>query len=332
MAKADGPRDGQKIDHIVQASGVSRSTVFRYFAGKAVRPGAAKAIERALALLKTPAGPAEAERDYLVSVVPTYTKFRGYAEILGGILERVQEIGGSVRIGTFSAHGPLPQGVILVGKNRADEDLESAQWKARGVPCVLVNRIPEEADRSWVSVDCRQAARLAVTHLLDQGCRRVAVWSDQESRVSQDKLRGYRDALEAAGLPVDPALILDPGRLSLEQAFAGAMALSPPPDAWFSPDDEIALRVLSLAAAQGVSVPGNLLVVGMNDIASAPHLVPSLSSVRLPFREMGAASVDALERLARRPQEISVRILLRHELVVRDSSRRSFPKESPPKA
>jgi LacI family transcriptional regulator len=312
-----------KIDHIVQASGVSRSTVFRYLAGKAVRPGAAAAIERAQRLLQAAPGTGPAEtRDYLVSVVPTYTRFRGYAEVLEGVLQRVHETGGAVRIGGYQARAPLPSGVILVGKNLVDEEAELDEWKQRGVPCVLVNRIPDEAERSWVAVDCRRAAREAVTHLIGQGCRRIAVWIDELSRVSRDKKRGYCDALTEAGLPVDHALVVDPSVQTLDQTLTALLSAENPPDGWFSPDDEIAAQVISFASARGLSVPRDLAVVGMNDIATAAHLVPSLSSVRLPFRTMGGAAVDALDRLIEKPQELSVRILMNHELIVRDSSRR----------
>ena len=312
-----------KIDHIVQASGVSRSTVFRYLAGKPVRPGAAASIARVLDLLQAPSGTGSAHvRDYLVSVVSTYTRFRGYAEVLEGVLQRVQETGGTVRIGGRQSHAPLPSGVILVGKNRQDEDAESLEWQERGVPCVLVNRIPDESERSWVAVDCRRAAREAVAHLIVQGCRRIALWTDEASRVSRDKKRGYQDALEEAGL-ADPGLVFDSVRHTLEEALVGLFDTGNAPDGWFCPDDETAARVLSFAASRGIAVPRDLAVVGMNDIETAAHLVPSLSSVRLPFRDMGGAAVDALRRLIEKPKERSVRILMAHELIVRDSSRKT---------
>jgi len=306
---------GPTIDHIVQASGVSRSTVFRYFAGKQVRPSAAVAIARALELLAPPSSPPD--REILLSIVPTYTRFRGYGEVLEGVLEGARDRGIAVRLDA----GALgrPQGVVIVGKGPEDEDAESAHWAAQGVPCVLVNRIVDEPQRSWVAVDCRRAARQAVEHLLAQGCRRVALWSDGDTRVSRDKRLGYLDALEA-GPGADPGLLFD-ASVPLEAAFDRAFDRAPGPDGWFAPDDETAIRVLSLAAARGLVVPRDLAVVGMNDITTAAHVVPPLTSVRLPFRAMGLAAVEVLETLAR-PRQRSVRILLDHELVVRESSRR----------
>lgn len=312
---------GPSIDHIVQASGVSRSTVFRYFAGKQVRPAAAAAISRALELLSAP--PTPEKREILLSIVPTYTRFRGYGLVLEGVLERARELGISVRLGERGwPLGPSsrPQGVVVVGKGPEEEDAESDHWAAEGVPCVLVNRIVE-AHRSWVAVDCRRAARQAVEHLVAQGCRRVATWVDGATRVSRDKNLGYVDALEASGLGFDPGLVFDP-TLPLEEAFDRAFAHTPGPDGWFAPDDETAIRVLSLAAARGLVVPRDLAVVGMNDITTAAHVSPPLTSVRLPFRDMGLAAVDALVRLIDHSWERAVHILFDHELVVRDSSRR----------
>lgn len=323
MIKAMSPREGQKVEDIVIASGVSRSTVFRYFAGTPVRPAAAAAIERAIATLSSSASAGSRERrGILVSLPPDYTSFGGYAEMLEGLLRRARELGAPVIIDSRRSRLEPPDGVILIGKRAADEDAEYGAWRERGVPCVFVNRIFEEADRSWVSVDCREAARGAVAHLIGQGCRRIAAWSDELSRVSRDKLRGYRDALEGAGLAFAPELLVSPEAMGLEEAFDALMGLPEPPDGWFSPDDDIALRVMALAAEREIGVPRDLAVVGMNDISSAPLLVPSLSSVRLPFREMGSAAVDALERLVQHPMEASVRILFAHSLAVRDSSRR----------
>jgi LacI family transcriptional regulator len=316
-------REGQRVDDIVKASGLSRSTVFRYLAGKSVRPAAAASIERAIAVLGSPQrerGPDPARREILVSLPPSYTSFKGYAEALEGILARARETGAAVWIDSRRSESRPPQGVIIVGKTIAEEDEEAEAWEKAGVPCVLVNRILEDEGRSWVAADCRRAAAEAVSHLLGQGCRRVAAWIDEASRVSRDKLRGYRDALKAASIPLDPELVVAPSAMGLDEAFGRLMALPYRPDGWFSPDDETGLRVMALAAARGIAVPGELAVVGMNDIAGAGGLAPALSSVRLPFREMGEASVDAVNRLIERPCERSVRILLRHSLSLRESS------------
>lgn len=312
---------GPSIDHIVQASGVSRSTVFRYFAGKQVRPAAAVAIARAQELLAVPKAPEG--REILLSIVPTYARFRGYGLVLEGVLDRARDLGMSVRLGDGGPpQGPTPppQGVVIVGKGPGEEDAESALWAALGVPSVLVNRIVE-TPRSWVAVDCRRAARQAVEHLVAQGCRRVATWIDEATRVSCDKKQGYLDALESSGLRADPRLVFGPPE-SLEEAFDRALREPGGVDGWFAPDDESAIQVLSLAAARGLVVPRDLAVVGMNDITTAAHVVPALTSVRLPFWDMGQAAVDALVRLIDHSWERSVHILLDHELVVRDSSRR----------
>lgn len=320
ITRSKSIREGLKAEEIVKASGVSRSTVFRYLGGKAVRPAAATAIERAIEVLS--AGEEDSvpgRKEILVSLPPTYTSFRGYAEVLEGLFERARERGAAISIDASRGATRPPQGVVVIGKQIADEDLEIERWGKAGVPCVLVNRILEDEDRSWVAVDCRRAAAEAVRHLIGVGCRRIAAWIDEGSRVSRDKLRGYRDAIEEAGLA---ELSASPAAAGLEETFASLMASADPPDGWFSPDDEIGARVMALAAAGGIAVPEALAVAGMNDLSAAPGLDSALTSVRLPFREMGEAAFDALERLIDRPSERSVRILLSHRLVERASSAR----------
>ena len=313
----------EAVEDIVGASGVSRSTVFRYLAGKSIRPASREAIAAALRTLSIPeTQPLSAAIDIVVSVSPIFNRFRGYAEVLEGVLHRSGEVGARVRMNWDPRSDRTGCGTIILGKNHAEEDEESAILKAQRRPFVLINRVIDDPALSWASADTRNAARELADHLLEQGCSRIALWVETTGRVGRDKYSGYCDALQAAKLPVDPKLVFNMEKIGLEEAFNTARTLEAPPDAWLCMDDESAILVMRMALKAGLRIPEDLAVAGMNDIESAGHVTPSLTSIHIPFREMGMAAVDILISLMDKPLFRSHKILLEHRLVIRDSTQR----------
>jgi LacI family transcriptional regulator len=326
------------IDDVVRLSGVSRSSVFRYLGGKSLRPAIRDAIETAIgrsgyALSGLSSGTARFE--ILVSAPAALGGFRGYAEVVEGVMSRAAETGIGVRLSTGegrlaseSALG-LRTAVVILGKSIAQEEAEIRELRARGIPFVLVNRRIEEIDGvplSYVSSDFRAAAAEAVGHLLDSGRRRVAVWDDgsSEFRVAREKLEGWRLAHVARGLAPPEELVAYRSEESLESAVArflvGGESGPSRPDAWFAMDDEAALRAIRAAIGFGLRVPGDLAFASVNDSEAARLSQPSVTSARIPFFEAGRSAVDSLARLLERSIESSIRIILGHSLIVRESS------------
>jgi LacI family transcriptional regulator len=323
------------IDDVVRLSGVSRSSVFRYLGGKSIRPAIREAIEAALSRsgYALPGLPAAAVRfEILVSAPASLGGFRGYAEVVEGVMARAAESGIGVRLAAGEAGragdaaSGLQTAVVILGKSIAQEEAEVRELRARGLPFVLVNRRIDEIDGaplSYVSSDFRAAAAESVGHLLDSGRRRVAVWDDgsAEYRVARDKLEGWRQAHAARGLEAPAELVALRSEEELEAAVA--RLLSGPaarPDAWFAMDDEAALRAIRAAKGSGLDVPGDIAFASVNDSEAARLSHPSVTSARIPFFEAGRSAADVLARLLERPIESSIRIVLGHDLIVRESS------------
>ncbi len=305
------------IDELVRVSGYSRSTVCRFLAGKTVRSPARAAILEAAAETGYPlAPPTRSDSAILVSLPADFEGFRGYADAVEGIMRRA----GERRIPVIfdEAHAALRRfAVVILGKGKAEEDAESRVREAAGNPCVLLNRMPEEAEASWVSVDFRAAAADAVGRLSAAGCGRLACWADAENRrVEEHKLEGFRTAAAEAGVK---ALTLSPADGPLEAAVVAALGSGGRPDGWFAPSDEIAMRVIRIAGALGLRVPEDLSVIGMNDVEGAPYFSPSITSVHVPFRASGSTAVDCALRLLDEPIERSVKIVMKHRIVERES-------------
>ncbi|MCX7028303.1 MAG: LacI family DNA-binding transcriptional regulator [Spirochaetes bacterium] len=322
------------IDDVVRLSGVSRSSVFRYLSGKTLRPTLSTAIETAMRRLGYPiAGRSDAQAfDLSISTSPSFGSFRGYAEVVEGIIARAVERGVHVSLGHGLGYEDIKgnppvfpaerRGVVILGKSMTEEEVEAKELTAQGLPFLLVNRIMDEPGYSFVSADFRAAAMDATRHLLGLGRKRVAMWDDgsELSRVQRDKRRGFFSAFKAEGLEPVAELITGRDAGDIEAEAARLLSLAEPPDAWFAMDDRAAMRVIRKAHDLGFRVPEDLAVIGMNDTETASLSRPSVSSVRIPFFEAGWSAVDILGRLIERPVERSIRIILGHRLVARESS------------
>jgi DNA-binding LacI/PurR family transcriptional regulator len=156
--------------------------------------------------------------------------------------------------------------------------------RERGVPLVVVDA-PRIEGHAFVGSEDRRGARLAVEHLLALGHRRFALLTT--SVIHRDRLAGYREALEAAGvgwaryeLAADlPERGLEGGRL--------ALAANPRPTALIAATDQLALGALEAASEAGLRVPDEVSVIGFDDIPGAAWSRPALTTVRQPLLEKG---------------------------------------------
>ena len=174
-----------------------------------------------------------------------------------------------------------------------------------------------------VDVDNRAAARSAVEHLLGLGHRRIACITNAPLAytAAADRLAGYRDALDAAGIPADEGLVeegaFDAG--SGHAAMARLLARAGDVTACFIASDVVAFGALRAVREAGLRVPADVSVVGFDDIPLARHFDPPLTTVRLPAHALGAAAGHALiARLGGQP--VVERTLLPTELIVREST------------
>ena len=211
-------------------------------------------------------------------------------------------------------------GVLLISLH-ADDDLPRT-LEARGVPTVIGGRPESAGPPCVVDVENRVGGHLAVGHLLARGRRRIAVVAGPQDMASgRDRLAGARDAMSEVGL--DPAsLRVAPGDYSEASGETGMRALlaeGERPDAVFAASDLMAVGVLRVLREAGLSVPGDVAVVGFDDAPVCRHTDPELTTVAQPVEEMGAVMAGLLiDRIAGR--EVPARTVLPTRLVVRAST------------
>jgi DNA-binding LacI/PurR family transcriptional regulator len=219
-------------------------------------------------------------------------------------------------------------GVLVVSLPLSPVQLDS--FRRAGLPVAIVDALARGIPQTVV--DDVAGGRLATDHLLRLGHRRIAFIGDRVQRAvatalgftsSNRRLAGYRQALAQAGLPIDNALVrLGPHGPGSAQALAGELlGLLDPPSAIFAASDTQALGVLAAADAAGVRVPGQLSVIGFDDIQAAELL--GLSTVRQPLEDSGAQGAERLCALLRGEVVRPLRQVLEVQVVPRTTSGRA---------
>lgn len=177
-----------------------------------------------------------------------------------------------------------------------------------------------QENTSYVTVDNVAAARMAVEHLIKNGRRRVAtITGNLNISDGEDRLAGYRSALNEAGIPYDPKLVI-PAQFNRRNGYDGMkQLLGQKFDAIFAANDAIALGIMQAASESGLKIPDDFALVGFDDLNIAMQLIPQLTTIRQPILEKGARAaellIDLIEGKVKGPQQI----LLPTELIIRES-------------
>jgi LacI family transcriptional regulator len=222
------------------------------------------------------------------------------------------------------------RGVLVTPVDTAGARL--AALPARGVPVVLLDRAEHDGFSGCsVSVDDVEGGDLAATHLIELGHRRLAFVGGPTHLVQvRDRLRGARQAVAAAGLPEDALVVLETVSLTVaEWRRAGTVLTGLParrrPTGVFCANDLLALGLLQQLAQLGVDVPGDVAIVGYDDIEFAAAATVPLTSVRQPRHLLGRTAAELLleedAALEARQPHSHRQVQFSPDLVVRESTR-----------
>lgn len=194
-----------------------------------------------------------------------------------------------------------------------------------GVPSVSFGRSDGETRVPFVDVDGRAGMADIVQHLVEQGHRKIAILAwPENSRVGSDRLAGYWDAMAAAELPVDPKWIVR-GKGEIDYGYEAAHKLLDLPEkrrptAIVTMVDTIAIGVLQALDSCGLQAGVDVAVTGFDDMPVANHVKPSLTTARQPVWDVGRAVINMLITQLRGDQLTTRQLLLRPELIIRESS------------
>ena len=201
------------------------------------------------------------------------------------------------------------------------------------VPLVAFGR--SESDQPFVSVDVDGGAGLyaATTHLIEQNHRRIAAlaWPEQ-SRVGQERLSGYLEAMHAAGLPIDPAWIVRDTR-QFDYGYSATHALldrplDRRPTAVVTVLDLIAIGAMRAIEERGLTVGRDVAVTGFDDMPLLYFLKPGLTTLRQPVWDVGQQVVQLLVQMLQGEEPATHQLLLPPQLLIRESSLGYTPSEA----
>ncbi|HZU69919.1 MAG TPA: LacI family DNA-binding transcriptional regulator [Ktedonobacteraceae bacterium] len=337
------------IDDIARLAGVSRTTISRVLNHKPdVDPATRERILRIIAeqnfVPSTAASGLAGGRSRLIGMLIPAWAWWMISDLAPGIIEYIKQTPYELVLYSINDEDierdrsevinrllatQLTAGLLAIYPARASQHL--TRLYKQGFPVVIIDDQQEQVT-PWVGVDNSGGAYTMVRHLIGLGHRRIAhILGPADYLVSHDRYNGYRQALLEEGIEPDPELVLagdflpQSGRACAEKLFA-----LPPekrPTAIFASSDQMAYGVLAAAEVYGLSVPGDIAVVGFDDDRPSAHTRPPLTTIRQPYFEMGQRGIELLLSMieaqtgtrAEQAQASTVRISLPTRLVVRES-------------
>ena len=296
------------IYDVAQRAGVSISTVSRVLNGTSPVKEAKRqlVLEAADALGYVPNPAALSllnKRTGGLGVVLPFVSGEFFSELLSGLDTTAQELGYYLIISTSHSRAEEFQRTVRALDRRIDGlivmapelDVEGAASLLKSdTPVVFINTQTEGLDADAINFDNFAGARIVTDHLLEAGHQRIALirgpiqtWDARERR------RGYQSAMAEAGLD---AFEVD-GGFSREDGYAAAqeiLELAPRPTAIVAANDYCAFGAMSALHDADVAVPGEVAVCGFDGLTSGQYSVPSLTTARVPLREVGSRAVRQL--------------------------------------
>lgn len=213
-------------------------------------------------------------------------------------------------------------GIIYASNYLTQEELD----KLQNIPVVALDRASDTSKCTVIRSNNYEGARMAVQHLLDIGCRKIAhIYGPPEVATAKERLDGYEDCVRSLAW-YTPSLMA-PGMFQLEggmQAVDTLLLRHPDIDGIFAGNDFMALGVLKALHRKGIRVPDDIAICGFDGIKMTEIVEPELTTVAQPIYEMGKRAADSLMQQIESPRSrlYTEVIEMKVSLIVRGSTRR----------
>ncbi|WP_034043080.1 LacI family DNA-binding transcriptional regulator [Wocania ichthyoenteri] len=197
--------------------------------------------------------------------------------------------------------------------------------KSKGIPLILFDRGENDLNVDYVGINDYDSSHMIIEHLISKGCKRIAhIGGYRRTRIFNNRIRGYVDAINKNNLPLDNNLIIE-SALTLEDGrreMENLLKLNNKPDAVYVAGDYAALGALQVLNENNIDVPNQMRLVGFGNEPFTSLVSPTISSINQHSKEIGRLTAETfLERVANPEVKQSLnKIIFDAELIVRDSS------------
>ncbi|MBT1702308.1 LacI family DNA-binding transcriptional regulator [Chryseosolibacter indicus] len=244
----------------------------------------------------------------------------GYNLIISQSLESVKKEEINVR----TLYNSRVDGLLVSLAYDTDDISHMEMFLDKNIPVIFFDRIFHHPQCTNIIIDNFKAGYDVTSHLIDQGCKRIAhITANMKRNVYADRMKGYKQALSDHQIPFDEKLVFinnlsDHAGIKVSKEI---LQMKPLPDAIFTANDACAVSCIRELKMAGIKVPDDIAVAGFNNDPLSKVIEPNLTTVNYPGQEMGEAAASILIRRLDKLEGTSLNtIVLRHELIVRESS------------
>ncbi|OBX26043.1 LacI family transcriptional regulator [Gelidibacter algens] len=217
-------------------------------------------------------------------------------------------------------------GIIASMANETTDLSYFEKIKSKEIPLILFDRGENDLNVDYIGINDYDCSHLIIAHLVSQGKKRIGhIGGFSRSRIFNNRIRGYIDAIKKYNLPSDGELLLE-SSLTLEdgrEKMLQLLALNNPPDAVYVAGDYAALGALQVLQENNIAIPDSMAIVGFGNEPFTGIVTPSLSTINQHSDKIGRLAAETFLALVEKTylkQSLNKQILTA-ELIVRDSSR-----------
>ncbi|SFC90533.1 transcriptional regulator, LacI family [Algibacter lectus] len=199
--------------------------------------------------------------------------------------------------------------------------------KSKGIPLILFDRGENDLNVDYIGINDYNSSHMIVEHLVKQGCKRIAhIGGFKRTRIFNNRIRGYVDALEKYNLPQDPELLIESSLTTEEgrEKMIELLALKNRPDAVYVAGDYAALGAFQVLNEQNIRMPEDIALVGFGNEAFTAMVSPTITSIEQHSSEIGQQAAKTFLKHVKNESFTQTlnKIILNAELIIRDSSKK----------
>ena len=199
--------------------------------------------------------------------------------------------------------------------------------KSKGIPLLLFDRGENDLNVDYIGIDDYASSHMIDEHLIEQGCKRIAhIGGYRHTRIFNNRIRGYMDAIKKHDLPLDDELLIESSLTKEDgrEKMIQLLALPKRPDAVYIASDYAALGALQVLKENKIDIPNEIALVGFGDEPFTAMVSPSITTVNQHSSKIGKLAALAFLKHIKTSilKQTLNKIILDAELIIRDSSKR----------